>query len=145
MEGPVLSIRIRESTQLATLLALLHAIAIAALPGVDLPVAALLALALLVAASLARIALAGLRALRGAGVALEFRSGQWWVDGCAATLMDDSSMLPGLLVLRLRTAKGMCTLRVLPDCANSRARRRLRVLLRHGVSTVSSARSAVSG
>lgn len=145
MEGPVLSIRIRESTQLATLVALLHGIAIAALPGVDLPVAALLALALLVATSLARNAIASVRALRSAGVLLEFRLGQWWVDGDAATLMDDSSMLPGLLVLRLRTARGMCTLRVLPDCANAHARRRLRVLLRHGVSTVSSARSAVSG
>ncbi|MBP8925166.1 MAG: hypothetical protein KBG75_04890 [Pseudomonadales bacterium] len=140
-----MSIRIRESRFLAALLAVLHGLAIVALPAVDLPVAILLTLAICVAASLARLAVAAVRAAHGSGMLLEFRSGQWWVEGHAATLMADSCVLPGIQVLRLRTAGGMVALRVLPDSADAPARRRLRVLLRHGLSTVSSARSAVAG
>ncbi len=145
MEGPVLSIRIRESRFLTALLSLLYGLAIVALAGVDLPATVLLMLAIFVAASLARLVIAAVRAAHGSGVLLEFRSGQWWVEGHAATLMADSCVLPGIQVLRLRTASGMVALRVLPDSADAPARRRLRVLLRHGLSTVSSARSAVSG
>lgn len=145
MEGPVLSIQIRESRFLAVLLGVLHGLAIVALPGVELPAGVLLLLAIFVAANLARLTIAAVRAAHGIGVRLEFRSGQWWVEGHAATLMADSCLLPGIQVLRLRTAGGMVALRVLPDSADASARRRLRVLLRHGLSTVSSARSAVSG
>ncbi len=145
MEGPVLSIRIRESRFLAALLAVLHGLALLALPEVDLPAAVLVALAIFVATSFARGAIAAARAAHGIGVLLEFRSGQWWVEGHAATLLADSCVLPGIQVLRLRTPRGMHALRVLPDSADASARRRLRVLLRHGLSTVSSARSAVSG
>ena len=145
MEGPVLSIRIRESRFLAALLAVLHGLAILVLPAVDLTPGVLLLLAIFVAASLARRIIAAVRAARGAGVLLEFRSGQWWVEGHAAILMADSCVLPGIQVLRLRTAGGMVALRVLPDSVDAPARRRLRVLLRHGLSTVSSARSAVAG
>jgi len=136
MDGPQLRIRLEPSRRLLALLGLLHLGAIAA-PWVSaLPWAAALGLSAAALLSLVATWRAHRRARAHGGWELECRDGAWTLQAGgvaeAVTPLPDSTVLPALIVLRLRAAAGVRTLVLLADSAPAAELRRLRVALRFG-------------
>jgi hypothetical protein len=134
MECPGQSFRLAPSRRLLYALCALHLAALAGLAATALPPAVMLALALLLLASLARQWRAHAVLARGGGTRLEFRGESWWLHGDGAPqpvrLRADSAVLPFLIVLRVQQARRVRSLLVLGDSLPRGELRRLRVLLR---------------
>jgi hypothetical protein len=157
MECPNQSYLLTPSRRLLGALCALHLLALAALAGTALGPAARLLAGALVAWSLLGQLRAHVALRRAGATALAYREGQWWL-GCAdgervVRPCADSTVLPWLIVLRLRDGDRVRTLLVLADSLGSAQFRRLRVLLRlraaaatqPGASIVSSASEARPG
>lgn len=137
--APALDLELRPSARLAALVLGSHAAALLALAWPSqLPLLLRLPLAAAVFLSLARswpeVRLRGVRAIRRLGWNGEL--GWWCTMGAApprpAELLAGAVLLPGLIVLRLRTGAGTRALVIPSDGAPPEALRRLRVHLRHG-------------
>jgi hypothetical protein len=112
----------------------LHLLALCVLADTALEWPARLAIAAAVLGSLAWQCRAWHRSRRSGGSTLAYRQGQWWLESaageCSVTPCADSTLLPFLIVLRLRHSGRVHTLLVPSDSLDREQFRRLRVLLR---------------
>lgn len=134
MDGPILSFRTRPSRVLPAALCALHLLALGALADTALEWPARLAIAAAVLGSLAWQCRAWHRSRRAGATTLAYRQGQWWLESAggerSVTPCADSTLLPFLIVLRLRHSGGLHTLLLPSDALDREQFRRLRVLLR---------------
>jgi len=133
MDGWIQQFRIEPSRHLLQALCVLHLLAMAALPGVDLPLSLMALLWLMVACSLAWQLRGYCMLRRHGGTLLQHDAAGWRIvdqaGSHAAQVLPDTTHASFGMVLRLRTDAGVRTLCFARDSMDVDAFRRLRALL----------------